>query len=108
MSANCGESRVKENADIPSCCGYGFGIPRLAALLGVRTSGDGRFTLRVRESLIPRTNKNVALAMRFFVRRRSTPTLVVALLEVARFGSAVKMDGWIDGIGARALPLSSD
>src|SRR5215467_13666041 len=106
MSANCDEIRAGENTNLPSCCGNGFGIPRLTALAGVSTSGGRRFTLRVRESLRPLAKRNVALAVRFFVSRRSTPALAIALLEVSRFGSAVKMEGLIDGMGARAPPPS--
>src|SRR5215469_16617723 len=108
MSANCGEIRDAENTSSPSCCGNGWGIPRLVALLGVSNSGGGRFTLRVRESLIPRANKKVALAVRFLPRRCSTPALAIALLEVVSAGSALKIDGRIDGLGAVELPPSSD
>src|SRR5215472_16359453 len=108
MSANCDEIRAGENTNLPSCCGNGFGIPRLAALVGVSTSGGRRFTLRVRESLRPCANKNVTLAVRFFVIKRSTPTLAISLLEVARFGSAVKIEGCIEGMGADELPPSWD
>src|SRR5579859_2669137 len=104
MSANCVESRDGENTNIPSCCGKGSGMPRLGAFVGVSTSGGRRFALRVRESLRPRANKNVALAVRFLVSRCSTPALAISLLEVPRFGSAVKVDGWIEGIGVGEPP----
>src|SRR5215467_15201410 len=108
MSAKSDDSRDGENTSIPSCCGNGLGIPRLAALLGVSNSGGGRFTLRVRESLMPRANKKVALAVRFLPRRCSTPALAIALLEVVSAGSALKIDGRIEGLGAVELPPSSD
>src|SRR4029077_20303541 len=99
MLANWDESRAGGNTSIPSCCGKGLGIPRLAAFSGVSRTGGGRVTLRGRKSLTPRANKNVALAVRLLVSSRSTPALVIALREVCKFGSAVKIDGRIEGTG---------
>src|SRR5215472_15347072 len=104
MSANCAESRDGGNTSIPSCWGNGLGIPRLEALVSVSSCGGGRFTLRVRESRRPRAHRNVALPVRFFVSRRSTPALAIALLEVDRLGSAVKIDGRAEMAVADAPP----
>src|SRR5215471_12270227 len=104
MSENCGQSRDGANTSIPNCCGNGLGIPRLAALVAVSNSGGGRLILRVRESLEPRANKNVALAVRFLVSRRSTPALAISLLEVPSFGSLAKIEGRIAEMGAAELP----
>src|SRR5216684_7494120 len=108
MLSNWDESRAGGNTSVPSCCGKGLGIPKLAALSDVSRIGGGRFTLRVRESLTPRANKNVALAVRLLVSSRSTPALAIALREVCKFGSAVKIDGRIEGMGTTELPPSSD
>src|SRR6516225_2643270 len=104
MSANCGESLSGEKTIRPSCCGKGSGIPRLVAFCGVSSKGGGRLTFTVRESLTPRANKKVAEAVRFRVSSLSAPTLAIALREVCRCGSEVKIDGRIKGIEAVALP----
>src|SRR6516165_6548328 len=108
MSANCGESRAGENTGLPSCCGKGLGMPRLAALSGVSRTGGGRLTFTVRESLTPRANKKVALAVRLGLSRCSTPALAISLREVCKYGSAVKIDGRIEAMGVAELPPSSD
>src|SRR5215467_13245918 len=108
MSEICGENRGGENTNIPNCCANGLGIPSLASLVSVSTSGGSRFTSRVRESLEPRANKNVALAVRFLVSRRPTPALAISLLDVPSFGALIKIDGRIAEKGAAELPPSCE
>src|SRR4030081_3022331 len=108
MPSNLDENRACENTSLPSCWARGLGIPRLSALLGVSTTGDRRFVLRVRESLTPRANKNVALTVRFFVTKCSAPIVPISLREVCKFGSAVNMDGRIEGRAVTALPPRAD
>src|SRR5947207_13591604 len=108
MLSNCDESRAGGKTSRPSCCGKGFGIPRLTGLPRVSNTGEGTFTLRVRETLTPRANKNVALAVRFLVIKCSAPAVAISLSAVCKFGSAVKIDGRIEGTGVVALPPSSD
>src|SRR5438105_13468499 len=108
MLSNCDESRGGGNTSLPSCWGNGFGIPRATALPGVRTTGGRRFILWVRDSLTPRANKNVALAVRFLVIKRSAPAVAISLREVCKFGSAVEIDGRMNGMGRAAAPPSWD
>ena len=64
--------------------------------------------MRVRDKFAPRANTKVALAVKLFVSRRSTLALAMALREVCRFGSAVKMEGRIEGKAVGELPPSID
>ena len=69
-----------------------------------------RFALRVRESLTPRANKNVALAVKLLVSNRSTPALAISLREVCnvRIGGKDRLTKGGDGDDGPSAELQAE